>query len=170
VDLMAEAKTRGVKPLIIGGKEYFAYLCHPKTFARLKKDADFRDAIVTGGVRGPENPIFTGATITMDGLVIHTNNRVYTTTGRVSGTSAAVGKWGAGWDVEGTRSLLLGCQALAFGDIWGSAKWYEGKRDHDAKNVISVAMYTGVLKPKYISRFDADAVEDFGVMALDLVL
>jgi N4-gp56 family major capsid protein len=170
VDAMAEAKTRGVKPLIIGGKEYMVYLCHPKTYARLLKDSDFRTAIVQGEARGPNNPIFTGATVTMDGLVIHTNNRVYTTMGRVSGTSAAVGKWGPGWDVEGTRSLLLGCQALAFGDIWGSAKWYEGKRDHDAKNVISVAMYTGIVKPKFISRFDGDAVEDFGVIAIDLAL
>ena len=170
VDAMAEAKSRGVNPLMIGGKEHFVYLCHPKTFARLKKDADFRDALVGAEARGSKHPIFTGATVTMDGAIIHTNNRVYTTTGRVSGTSAAVGKWGAGWDVEGTRSLLLGRQALAFGDIWSAAKWYEGKRDHDAKNVISLAMYTGILKPKFISRFDSNAVEDFGVIALDLAL
>ncbi|MDP3971313.1 MAG: DUF4043 family protein [Sulfuritalea sp.] len=166
VDAMAEAKTRGIKPLMIGGKEHMVYLCHPKTFARLKKDTDFREAIVQGDARGSNNPIFTGATVTMDGLVIHTNTRVYTTLGKTS----SVDKWGAGNDVDGTRSLLLGCQALAFGDIWGAAKWYEGKRDHDAKNVISVAMYTGMLKPTFISRFDSDAVEDFGVIALDLAL
>lgn len=166
VDAMAEAKTRGVNPLLIGGKEHYAYLCHPKTFARLKKDADFRDAVVLGEARGPNHPIFTGATVTMDGLVVHTNNRVYTTLGKTS----SVDKWGSVNTLDGTRSLLLGRQALAFGDIWGAAEWYEGKRDHDAKNVISLAMYTGILKPKFISRFDADAVEDFGVVALDLAL
>jgi len=166
VDAMAEAKTRGVKPLIIGGKEHMVYLCHPKTFARLKKDSDFRDALQLAGARGDTNPIFTGASVTVDGLIIHPNTRVYTTLGKTS----SVDKWGSGNLVEGTRSLLLGCQAIAYADIWGAAKWFEGKEDDDAKNIISIAAYCGILKPKFVSRFDADAVEDFGVIALDLTL
>lgn len=166
VDAMATAKTNGLKPLLIGGKEYFVFLCHPKTYARFLKDIDFRNAIITAGVRGSDNPIFTGATITMDGLVIHTNNRVFNTNGRTSG----VDMWGPGHDVNGTRSLLLGCQALAFGDIWDSAKWYEGKRDDDAKNIISLAIYTGILKPQFNSRLDGNTVQDFGVVAIDTVL
>jgi len=165
VDAMAEARTRGIKPLIVGGKEHMVYLCHPKTFARLKKDADFREAVVGGGVRGEQNPIFTGATVTMDGLIIHTNTRVFNTAGAASGS-----KWGANGMVDGTRSLLLGCQAIGYADLWGSAQWYEGKEDDDAKNVISIAMYFGLVKPRFTSRRDADTVQDFGVMALDLAL
>lgn len=166
VDLMAEAKTRGIKPLRVGGKDHMVYLCHPKTFAKLKKDADFRDALINAGERGKMNPVFTGAdAITMDGLIIHTNNRVYNTFGAASGS-----KWGSGGTVDGTRSLLMGCQALAMADIWGQAKWYEGKKDHDAKDVISIAMYTGVLKPRFESRYDSDTVQDFGLFAVDLAL
>ncbi len=165
VDAMAEAKTRGVKSLMIDGKEHMVYLCHPKTFARLKKDGDFRDAIILGSERGTKNPVFTGGTVTMDGLIIHPNTRVYNTAGLASGS-----KWGSGGTVDGTRSLLLGAQALGYADLWGSAKWYEGKTDDDAKNIISIAAYFGLLKPKFTSRFDADTVEDFGVMALDLAL
>ncbi|NMG64366.1 DUF4043 family protein [Azoarcus indigens] len=165
VDLMAEARTRGIKPLRMGGQEYMVYLCHPKTFARLKKDPDFRDAVINAGDRGAKNPIFTGATLTMDGLVIHTNNRVFNTAGAASGS-----KWGSGGNVNGTRSLLMGCQALGYADIWGSANWYEGKDDHDNKDVISIAAYQGVLKPQFISRYDSDTVQDFGVMAVDLAL
>ena len=163
VDAMAEAKTRGMKPLRIGGKEHMVYLCHPKTFARLKKDADFRDAIINAGDRGGNNPIFSGATVTMDGLIIHTNNRVYNT----SGTST---KWGSGNTVEGTRSLLMGCQALGYADIWGGADWFEGDDDDGAKQKITIGMYAGLIKPKFKSRFDSNAVEDFGVMAIDLTL
>ena len=126
-------------------------------------NADFRDAVVQGNARGMDNPIFTGATVTMDGLVIHTNNRVYNT----SGTST---KWGAGNAVEGTRSLLMGCQALGFADLWGDASWYEGKDDDDAKDKITIGMYAGVIKPKFLSRLDGNTVQDFGVMALDLAL
>ena len=165
VDAMAEAKTRGIKPLNIGGQDHMVYLCHPKTFARLKKDSDFRTAIITAGERGSKNPIFTGATLTMDGLIIHTNNRVFNTAGAVSGS-----KWGSGGTVDGTRSLLMGCQALAHADLWDSAQWFEGKEDDDAKNVISIAMYFGLLKPQFPSRFDGDTVQDFGVMAINLAL
>ncbi len=169
VDLMAEARTRGVKPLRIGGKEHYVYLCHPKTFARLKKDADFRDAIINAGERGANNPIFSGATVTMDGLIIHTNNRVFNTAGGASG-QATYGKWGAGNAIEGTRSLLMGCQALAYADIWGDADWYEGDDDDGAKKKITIGMYAGLRKPKFISRLDANTTQDFGVMALDLTL
>lgn len=163
VDAMAEARTRGVKPLRIGGKEHYVYLCHPKTFARLKKDADFRDAIINAGDRGANNPIFSGATVTMDGLIIHTNNRVYNTSGTAT-------KWGSGNAVEGTRSLLMGCQALGYADIWGGADWFEGEDDDGAKQKITIGMYAGLIKPKFKSRLDANAVEDFGVMAIDLTL
>lgn len=163
VDAMAEARTRGIKPLRIGGKDHYAYLCHPKTFARLKKDSDFRDAIINAGDRGMNNPIFSGATVTMDGLIIHTNNRVYNTSGTVT-------KWGSGNLVEGTRSLLLGCQALAYADLWGDATWYEGKDDDDAKDKITIGMYAGMRKPKFLSRLDSNTTQDFGVMALDLTL
>ena len=163
VDLAAEARTRGVKPVRIGGKDHYVYLCHPKTFARLKKDSDFRDAVVNGSERGPNSPIFTGGTVTMDGLVIHTNNRVYNTSGTTT-------KWGSGNAVEGTRSLLLGAQALGFADIYGGADWYEGDDDDGAKNKITIGMYAGVIKPKFKSPLDGDTVQDFGTIALDLHL
>lgn len=163
VDLMAEAKTRGIKPLRVGGKDHYVWLCHPKSFAKLKKDGDFRDAVVNAGERGANNPIFSGATVTMDGLIIHTNNRVYNTSGTTT-------KWGSGSTVEGTRSLLMGCQSLAFADLWGDASWYEGKDDDDAKDKITIGMYAGLRKPKFLSRLDSNTTQDFGVIALDLTL
>lgn len=164
VDAMAEARTQGIKPLRIGGQDHYVYLCHPKTFAALKKDADFRDVIVNAGERGAKNPIFTGATVTMDGLIIHTNNRVYNTLGAASGQ-----KWGNAGAVNGTRSLLMGCQAIGYADLWGSADWYEGDDDHGNKDVISIAMYLGLIKPKFKTKAGGDK-QDFGVMALDLAI
>jgi N4-gp56 family major capsid protein len=163
VDAMAEAKTRGIKPLRVGGQDHYVYLCHPKTFARLKKDDDFRTAVITAGERGKMNPVFTGGTLTMDGLIIHTNTRVFNTAGTTT-------KWGASNDVEGTRSLLLGCQALGHADLWKKATWYEGKEDDDAKKVISIAMYWGLRKLQFNSRRDGDTKQDFGVMAINLTL
>ncbi len=162
VDLMAEARTRGIKPIRVGGQDHYVYLCHPKHFAQLKKDADFRDAIINAGTRGDKNPIYTGATVTMDGLILHTNNKAFTTLGAASGS-----KWGAAGAVNGTRSLLMGCQALAFADINDSMAWDEDTDDYNARYGIAISAFNGVLKPTFKSRFDGDTVQDFGVMAVN---
>ena len=166
VDLCAEAKMRGVKPLMINGQEVYVHVVHPKTFARYKKDADFRDVLINAGERGLKNPVFTGAAgFTVDGILFHTSNKVFNTAGAASGS-----KWGSGSAIDGTRSLLLGQQALAFADIWGTGDWHEETLDSGAKNAITLSQYTGVLKPRFMSRLDGDTVQDFGVICLDYYL
>lgn len=165
VDLMAEARTRGIKPMKVGGQDHYVYLCHPKHFAQLKKDADFRDAIINAGNRGDKNPVFSGATVTMDGLIIHTNNKVFNTLGAASGS-----KWGAGSAINGTRSLLMGCQALAFADINENMAWEEEIKDYGNRYGVAIAAFNGILKPKYLSRFDSNTVQDFGIMAVNSYL
>lgn len=165
VDLMAEARTRGIKPIRINGKDHYVYLCHPKHFARLKKDADFRDAIINAGARGDNNAVFTGATVTMDGLIIHTNNKVFNTSGAASGA-----KWGAGSTVDGTRSLLMGAQALAFADINSQMGWDEDPDDYNNRYGIAISNFYGILKPTFKSRFDSDTVQDFGVISVNTTL
>lgn len=165
VDLVAEARTRGVKPLRVNGQDHYVYLCHPKHFAQLKKDADFRDAIINAGARGDKNPVFTGATVTMDGLIIHTNNKVFNTSAATAGS-----KWGAGGNVNGTRSLLMGCQALAFADINDNMTWEEEIKDYGNRYGVAIGAFNGILKPKFKSRHDGDTVQDFGVMAINTFL
>ena len=165
VDLMAEARTRGIKPLSIGGKDHYVYLCHPKHFARLKKDADFRDAIISAGPRGDNNAVFTGATVTMDGLIIHTNNKVFNTSGAASGS-----KWGSGSTVDGTRSLLMGCQAIGFADIKDKMEWEEEEFDYKNRYGVSISNFYGILKPVFKSRFDSNTNQDFGVIAVNTYL
>lgn len=162
VDLMAEGRTRGVKPIKIGGQDHYVYLCHPKHFAQLKKDADFRDAIINAGARGDKNPVFSGATVTMDGLIIHTNNKVFNTLGAASGS-----KWGAGGTVNGTRSLLMGAQALAFADIDDKMEWDEDTRDLNNRYVVGITNFYGILKPAFVSAFDSNTSQDFGTIALN---
>ena len=166
VDICAEARTRGIKPLKVNGMDVYVHVVHPKTFARYKKDADFRDALINAGDRGMKNPVFTGAAgFTVDGILFHISNNVYNTSGAASGS-----KWGAGSAIDGTRSLILGQQALACADLWNTGEWYEGKTDDDAKNVITLAQYNGVIKPRFMSRLDGDTVQDFGTICLDYYL
>ncbi|MCS7001213.1 MAG: N4-gp56 family major capsid protein [Dehalococcoidia bacterium] len=162
-EVHAEAVTRGIKPIRSGGQQYYIALVHPRTFARLKQDAAFRDAVINAGERGANNPIFTGATLTVDGLVIHTHRKVFNTTGAAAGS-----KWGATGNVDGTRMLLLGAQALAFADI-EAPNWEEEEEDYGNRQGIAIDKIFGLLKPRFYSRYEG-SVQDFGVMCVDFAL
>lgn len=161
VDVAAEADTRGIKRIKRGGKEYFIFLVHTKTMARLQKDPDFKSVLVNADVRGEGNAIFSGAAVTMHGLVIHSYRRVYN-------TLRATTKWGAGNAINGSRSLLLGAQALALADL-DSPEWNEVKKDYNNRHGIGIAKMFGYLKPQFPSAYEG-TTEDFGVMAVDHAL
>jgi len=162
VDAVAYAKTHYIKPLRKGGKEYYVLLVQPGTLAQLKKDNDYIRA-VTGGAASKEgfnSPFFSGAIVTVDGAVIHEDRRVFGTQGAPMGE-----KWGAGGDVNGTRTLLCGAQALATVDLTAPS-WVEKRFDYDNRGGICVGKQFGFLKPKFHSNFDK-SVQDFGVLAID---
>jgi N4-gp56 family major capsid protein len=166
VDLRAYAKTSHMKPIVMGGKEYYEYVCDPRTLASLKKDPDFLSAVVQAGPRGTkDNPFFTGSTFTIDGLILTEHERCFNTKKAVSG----VDKWGTGADIDGTRSLLLGAQSLGFVDV-GEPDWVEKGFDYDSKQGINVDKFLGFRKPRFDNQYTGNADEDFGVIAVDLHL
>lgn len=160
VDALAYAKDHYVKPLMADGKEYYNALVKPGTLAQLKKDPDFQRAITQAYPRGKDNPWFTGAMVTVDGLVFHEHRLVYSTIGAASGQ-----KWGAAGTVDGTRTLICGAQAMGMADL-GTPDWVEEWFDYKSKQGISVDKMFGLLKPKFYSIYDR-SIEDFGVLALD---
>lgn len=154
---VAYARDHYIKPIVKGGKEYFVLLVKPGTLAQLKNDTDFKNAVNQSGL-GNNNPFFTGAITTIDGVVIHEHRLVYSTTGTAT-------KWGAGTDVEGTRSLLCGAQALAMADIT-PPDWAEEMFDLNSKYRIGVDKMLSLIKPKFYSAIDG-GIQDFGVLAID---
>ena len=161
VDLIAYAKESYVTPLMSGGKEYYTLFVQPGTLASLKKDPDYQRAVVGVATKvGTESPWFTGATITIDGAVIHEHRLVYNNKGAVSGA-----KWGAAGTVNGTRSLLCGAQALGMADI-GTPEWNEKEFQYGSQQGINIDKMLGLLKPKFYSIYDK-SVQDFGVIAID---
>ena len=157
--LVAYAKDHYIKPLMSGGKEYYVLLVKPGTLAHLKNDADYKNAVINAAPSGKDNPFFTGATVTLDGVVIHEHNMVYSTTGIAAGS-----KWGGG-AVDGTRSLFCGAQALGMADL-GAPEWDEKSFQYGSQTGINVDKMFGFLKPKFHSIYDG-TVEDFGLVAVD---
>lgn len=160
VDAIAYAKDHYIKPLMAEGKEYYCLLVKPGTMAQLKKDPDYQRAVTSAYPRSKDNPWFTGATVTVDGAVLHEHRLVYSTTGASSGN-----KWGSGGLVNGTRTLLCGAQALGMADL-GAPDWVEKEFDYNSKQGISIDKMFGLLKPKFHSIYD-NSVEDFGTLAID---
>lgn len=160
VKTMAKARQQRIPPLRISGKEYYVFMVNPLTYGALKLDPMFNSSVVQGMPRSPENPVFTGATITIDGAIIATHNYVYNTLGAASGS-----KWGAAGTVDGTRSLLLGAQALGFVDM-EMPVWGEQELDHGRQQSIAIQHMGGMIKPVFFSVY-TQTNEDFGVMAID---
>lgn len=160
VDIMVFAKTHYIKPLNVGGKEYYVAFCRPEALAQLKKDPDYQRAVVTGADRGKENPFFSGGILTVDGLVFHEHRLVFNTKGAASGS-----KWGSGGTVDGSRMLICGAQALGFADL-GAPEWSEKWFEYESSPGINVDKMFGFLKPKFYSIYDKNT-EDFGVLCID---
>lgn len=161
-EIEALARTKRLTPLRIGGQDYFLWLIHSNAMAKLWQDAAFRTVVVDGQVRGNENPIFKGSKITMNNLIIKPYVRTYNTTGAASGS-----KWGGG-TVDGSRSLLMGAQALGMVDL-GAINWEEDDRDFKNRWALAIDKMVGWLKPKFKDS-RTGTVEDFGLIALDHAL
>lgn len=161
VDMVAYAKTNYIKPLMSGGKEYYVLFVAPGALAALKKDADYQRAVVGVATKGgTDSPWFTGATVTVDGAVIHEHRLVYNTKGAAAGQ-----KWGAGGNIDGSRTLLCGAQALGMADI-GSPEWFEKEFQYGSQQGINVDKMLGMLKPQFYSIYNT-SVQDFGILSVD---
>ncbi len=161
VSLIAYAKENYVKPLMEGGKEYYVLLVAPGTLAALKTDPDYLRAVTAVATKsGTDSPWFTGGTVTVDGAVIHEHRLVFTTKGAAPGA-----KWGAGGNLNGTRTVLCGAQALGMADL-GPATWTEKDFQYDSQQGINIDKMFGLLKPKFYSIYNK-SVEDFGTVAVD---
>lgn len=142
------------------GDEKYVMLIHPLAFAQLKLDPDYQRAVITAAPRSKDNPWFNGSAQTIDGVVFHQHRLTFNTLGAGAGQ-----KWGSGGAINGTRSLLLGAQALGMADL-GPPDWVEEQFQYKSQKGINVDKMLGFLKPKYPNSHTG-TIEDFGVCALD---
>lgn len=143
--LKAWAKTGGarsyvpIRPIKIKGREYYVLLTHPDSMYDLKIDSTFAQAMREAQDRGPENPLFEGATAIWDGVVIHEHENCTT------GTDA-----GASSNVAWNKGLFLGAQSLCF--AWGERpEVIQEEFDYKEEHGYAWAMTCGVVKPTFNS-------------------
>lgn len=161
VQLKAYAKDqylRGIKGS--GGEEVFHAFLTPQAMARLKLDPTYMQNVRHARSRAESNPLFTGSSIEIDGIVFHEFRHVYNTAGAASGS-----KWGGSGTVDGCQILFCGAQALAMADI-GNPEWVEKGFDYENQQGISVSKILGFLKPRFNSIYSGNTVQDFGVISV----
>lgn len=163
-ELKAFAMNKRIPPVRIGGKDVHILLVYTNVMARLWRSADFRSSIVNAGERGGNNPFQRFGHNTIHDLLVVPYARVFNTTGAASGQ-----KWGAAGDVNGSRCLLLGAQALARADL-ENPQWQEESKDYNNRQGFGIAHMGGWLKPQYPSSYDGGSLEDFGVAAFDVAI
>lgn len=109
----AYAKTGGgrsgmltpLRPIKVEGRAYYVLLVHPDVMFDLKQDTTFTQALREAEIRGPQNPLFQGATAIWDGVVIHEHENVPV------GTNAGAGA------IPYCDGIFMGAQAGLY--AWG---------------------------------------------------
>ena len=178
VELKAYAKDRRIRPIVSNGMETYHVFLHPRQMAKLRLDSDFLANLRNAGIRGDDNPLFSGSVVTVDGLVLHENVHVFNTLNASALTAAGdnnkIGfKWGnhstTAGGVEGARMLLMGAQAMAFADL-GAPSWEEDTWDFGNQNAIALGKFIGFRKPIWTSTRDAGTSEDYGIICVDTAI
>lgn len=160
VQLKAYAKDRyirGVKEA--GGEECYHVFLTPQAMAKLKLDQDYMLNLRHSVQKGENSKLFDGGAVKVDGLYLHEFRHVPNTRTAPSGS-----KFGATGTIEGCQMLFCGAQALGMADI-GNPEWVEKGFDYENSQGIAVGKILGFLKPKFSNIYEANSVEDFGVIS-----
>jgi len=155
------AERKRLRPIKSGGKNYFAVLISSEQRRDLVLDPTYQTILRSAEKVGDKNPLFTGAIASIDGVVIHSHQKVFNTFGLSSGS-----KWGAGSTVDGAQAMLLGAQAGGIAMI-GNMFWRESTlNDYGNRPSVGAGRKIGMLKPQFKSIFDSNTRQDFGTIAI----
>lgn len=129
---LAQLSNPKIRPVMVNGKKHWVMIIHPYQSRDLKNDPVWISAQENAGVRGSENPIFSGALGIYDDIVIHEHENI------------AITKTGANGTPVG-HSLLLGAQAAAMA-VAQEANWEEKKFNYNKRVGFEVDTILGVEK------------------------
>lgn len=136
-----------LRPIKVDGKNYLVCVVHNDVSYDLEFDSTFLQARREAEVRGKENPIFSGAYMIWNGIVVHKHENCSIST-----------TYGASSNVAGALCTMFGAQALCW--AWGQRpdlveEWF----DFQEKQAFAWRMTAKVGKPVFNSL-------DYGSVAI----
>lgn len=140
-----------IKPVRVDGVDTYVMIIDPCQARDLRADPVWVSAQEHAGLRGNDNPIFSGALGMYDGVVIHVSPKIKRTT---TGSGAGSNRTKVG------HALFLGAQAAVFA-IGSEPEWYE-KSDFDYGNQVGFKFggIFGIKKTQF--KYDGTNYVDFG--------
>lgn len=157
----AFAKRKRIRPIRQGGKGYYVLVLSTEQCRDLETTSDYKTLTAQAMPRGMKNPLFNNAKKVINDVVIYDHQKVFNTLGM-----AASSKWGSGGTVDGAQAILMGAQAMGCAML-GNVDYAESDNtDYKNRPAIGIGRICGLLKPQYKSRYDANAVEDYGTVAI----
>jgi len=129
-----------LRPVKVGGKNYFVLVVHPDVMYDLKQSTAFLNARREAEKRGSENPLFTGSSAIWDGVVIHEHENC------TIGTDA-----GSGGNVPYANCYLMGAQSLCL--AWGKrGSVVQETFDYGNQHGYAYGMICKASKPSFNSK------------------
>jgi N4-gp56 family major capsid protein len=126
-----------IRPVRVDGKEYYVLVVHPFAAYDVKNSADALQARREADARGADNPLFTGATLIWDGVILHEHENIVWTTN-------------AG-GVNYSKGLFMGQQAGVW--AWGERPSAVAQNfDYDEEHGFAWRMTAGVAKTAFNSK------------------
>lgn len=142
--IKASAKTGGarsyipIRPVKVKGRDYYILIVHPDCMYDLKIDSTFQQAMRDAEIRGPENPLFQGATAIWDGVVVHEHE------------NCAIAADGGGASVAWAKCAFMGAQSLLW--AWGKRpEVVEASFDYTNEHGYAWGMIAAASKPQFNS-------------------
>lgn len=155
------AQEKRLRPIRSGGREYYAMVIHPRQRRDLVLDPTYQTILRTAERPGEKHKLFTGAMAIVDGVVLYAHNKVFNTSGLGSAQ-----KWGAGGNVDGAQSIMMGAQAGGIA-LLGNMFWRESDNtDYGNRPGLGTGRKIGMLKPQFKSIYDENTRQDFGTIAV----
>ena len=138
-------------PIMVNGEPYYIVVLHPTAVRQLRTDTgsgQWLDVHKLAGVRGPDNPIFTGLLGAYNGFLMYEYSKipVYSAGGKTLANCLIVGSQAA---------------AVAFGQAGGdfAINWYEEMDDRGNQLVVTGSTIMGIKKVRFNGK-------DFGALSL----
>lgn len=130
-----------MRPMNINGKPHYGCVLHPYQVHDMQGTPEWEAAQKEAGLRGAENPIFSGAIGIWNGVVFYEHDLV------VTGSNA-----GVGLDTPYADALFFGLQAGLFAEAQENPSWVEKLFDYDNQWGIATDMIFGFDKTTFNSQ------------------
>jgi len=149
-----------IQPLKINGKNYFVVFIHPNQFFDLTQNATFAQAYREAWGKGSDNPIFTGADVVWDGMVIYQHPYVPFLDISKAGHSFRGAAVGTDCTADAYRAILCGQDAVVYASCKNPKRWVEKSFDYENQVGFSTGIIGGFQKVMFNSKEYSSIVLD----------